>query len=336
MIPSYNLIDNKWEGVSSQEPLLHPKFYEMYRHVHSTQEFVKISYSKKSKDLEFIPFGFKECCCANNAFHRIQSPRRNTLENAIVDRLKNHEKTDLVHLLSMGSGGLMGDFILLEKLVLAGFKTINLDCVEPKGFEECQLEKLRGFFSDIPGISVTIGAFKDIEDVLKKEYMCVTAIDYSEVVKTTTPKTLKTTADLMRAYSTLNGSGFLALGYAKEEDNLFGPTMDPIPLHSESSAIYRIVLSVKKLLSEKKELVLALPTLTGNSLAQQAMMCVSLASKNASLEKVFVHVESTAIDKDKELLPDFEKMMGVMFPGIFEITLGEKPSTKQPDINFVI
>lgn len=374
MIPSYNAIDNKWKEIktyaknnhvvdtvqfiknfematpdllykvaslygkmTSENPLCHSKFYQMFQHVHAMKHFVEpfIDLKRRSFHLKFTSFGFTECCCTNSVFHRIKSPRRNNLDAAIVDRLRILDKTQPIQLLSMGSGGLMADFILLEKLILEGFKSITLDCVEPCGIEESQIIKLRTFFEDIPDVTVKVEAFKDISEVPQKEYMCVTAIDYSEIGKKIHPQTLKCTADLMRAYSRLPESGFLVLGYAQNEDNLFGPTLDPILL-SSSSSVYQIAMNVIKLLLKKEELVFLLPTLTGNNLAHQAMMCVSLASRNRGLKRVDLNIQSSAIDKDRAILPDFEKMMDVMFPNIFKITLGDESFNPKADIIFTL
>lgn len=382
MISSYNSLDNKWEEVMAyamsnhvidtvqyiensgtpspnllyeiavlfakkihQNPLCHSKYYEMFQHVHSTANFVKVSFNKLrgTINLELIPLGLTECCCFDSAFHRIKSPRRNILDKAIVNRLAESfpDKNQQVRLLSMGSGGLMGDFILLEKLILSGFKKITIDCVEPLGIEEESIEKLLTFFNEIPEVSINLEAFKDIEDVPSdREFAAVLAIDYSELAKITSPETIKNTADLMKAYGRLSETGFLGLGFCQDEDNLFGRKMKPVPLNSPPSTSYRIARDVMKLLQKKKELVFTVPNLHAENLSHNAMLCISLAAKSSSLplEKVSLFCKDTLkYDLDVSILPDFNNMMDVLFTNIqTEVILGDQPVTKEPDINFII
>lgn len=97
----------------------------------------------------------------------MQSPRRNNLENAIVERLANSysDKSQPIHLLSMGSGGLMSDFFTLEKLFLAGFKKITIDCVDPIGIDVNRIQRIQKFFAEYSEASFEIKAYKNIDEI---------------------------------------------------------------------------------------------------------------------------------------------------------------------------
>ncbi len=100
------------------------RIVEIFQHVLLTRFYV--SEGRGSGELIFHPpslatLGLYECSCGNTGeFHRLNSPRRNDLEEAIIQRLtKIHlDKNEPIQLLSLGSGGLMSDFITLEKLVV--------------------------------------------------------------------------------------------------------------------------------------------------------------------------------------------------------------------------
>lgn len=116
--------------------LPHQKYLEIFHHVFSIADFAE--YDIFRNIMIFKPLNLYECTCngPESAFHRFQIPsRRNNLEDAIVSRLANTnglDKRAKVILLSMGSGGLMSDFLIIEKLIIAGFRNIQLDCVDPK------------------------------------------------------------------------------------------------------------------------------------------------------------------------------------------------------------
>jgi hypothetical protein len=80
--------------------------------------------------------GLSECYCnGSHEFDRCRNYRRQNLEELIVKDAKQQFNADdafLLNYLSIGSGGLLQDFILIIKLILQGYKKINIVFLEPR------------------------------------------------------------------------------------------------------------------------------------------------------------------------------------------------------------
>ena len=205
----------------------HPKIFEMLQHVHSTTDFVKNNINFDRND--FKPLDLYECSC--KGFSRFTTPRRNNLENAIVQQLavSTPDKNQTLHILSMGSGGLMSDFLILEKLILVGFRNISIDCVDPVGIDNNRVEKIHSFFADYGDASIKIQAFKKIDELSSERtrYAAVLAIDYDTLTSFNVKNSLICAGDLIKAYRRLSKTGFIGLGFSDDEDILFGPQIAP-------------------------------------------------------------------------------------------------------------
>ncbi|HEV3269680.1 MAG TPA: hypothetical protein VGZ69_03415 [Candidatus Rhabdochlamydia sp.] len=299
---------------------------EIFQHVHAIRFYV--SERRGSGELIFHPpsltaLGLYECSCGNTGeFHRLNNPRRNKLEKAIVQRLVaiHSDKNDPVHLLSMGSGGLMSDFITLEKLILKGFKSILIDCVDPMEIDPKKIEGIREFFSKCSGISVDIHAYKNIKEVRreKENYSAVLAVDYDALASFSWENCLNALADLVRARSLLNKNGFLALGF-NSDDTLSGKTMETITLTS-SSLIESLTSDLIQQLKQKNELLLVLPSFKFAGAAHLLLYALSIAIEKS--EKRYDKILISSLSKDiitpedwkKQERQAFEIMSQVLFP----------------------
>jgi len=300
-----------------QNSTCHPKLFEMFQHVHSTADFASDS-PLDSGTLMFKPLDLSECSCEETgAFHRLRSPRRNNLENAIVQRLANSgfNKSQPIHLLSMGSAGLMSDFLTLEKFVLAGFKKITIDCVDPIGIDAGRVERIRKFFDDYPEASIEIQAYKNIDEVPteKTGYSALLAVDYDTLGSWNLEERLTCTGDLIKAYRRLSITGFLGLGYS-DEDTLFGPQMAPVVLSSRPSGIHSLASDLTQQLPQKEELTVSLPSLGFAGASHLLILSLSLAVEKSAKPYRKISLTCLAERMDKDKVPQFQAMMQVLFP----------------------
>lgn len=295
-----------------QNSASYPKLFEMFQHIHSTANFVSESYDS----LKFEPLELSECLCkATNTFHRLRSPRRNNLENAIVQRLVDSrpDKNLPVHLLSMGSGGLMADFITLEKLVLAGFTKISIDCVDPKIIDAGRIERIRKFFANCPGISIEISAYKSIDDVPaeKSEYSALLAVDYDDMASGV-QKSFICAGDLMKAYRRLTAEGFLGLGYGSSTDFLSGPQMAPVILSSRRSLIHSLANDLGPHLPQTEEITIGLPDLDFAGVVHLFMLSLAFAVEKSV--KPYRTISIALTNNDQNSHDPLKKMLKAFFP----------------------
>ena len=292
----------------------HPKFIEIFQHVHETARFVEdIGYV-----LVFKPLGLSECACATGAFHRLYSPRRNALENAIIQQLvKNYpDKTQPIHLLSMGSAGLMCDFFILEKLVLEGFKRMTLDCVEPAGINPIQLESVRQFFVEYPAATIDIEAYRNVDEVPGEKigYAAVLAIDYDALAHRGLHEEFYAASDLMKAYRRLDTKGVLGLGFSSD-DTLSGPSMDPVILSSRSPVIYSLSEDIILQLPSKEELVIAIPSICFAYSVQIFLLSIGMAVEKSRHFYRRVSLACTAEIANRRGVEEVYTAMQVFFRG---------------------
>lgn len=287
-----------------------PKLFEIFQHVHSTADFTL----DNEMALVFKPLRLYECSCiSTGAFHRFRSPRRNNLENAIVQRLVaiRPDKSLPIHLLSMGSGGLMSDFLTLEKLVLAGFKTITIDCIDPVGIDLEGVQRIKKFFDGYKEVSITIQAYKKIDEVPeeKTEYSALLAIDYDSLSGFNFEERLICTGDLMKAYHRLSRDGFLALGYS-DDDTLSGPQMDPIDLSSRPSFIDCLANELTLRLPKQKEITIRLPDPYFAGISHLLFLALAMRKSDQPYEKISIILPNN----DPNEIKQFKKMMQDLFP----------------------
>lgn len=72
-----------------------------------------------------------ECACQNDNFNRVVNNRRATIESEIIKFIKSRfpqKRDQVIDYLSVGSGGLLQDFILIIKLMLLGY-SVNISLI---------------------------------------------------------------------------------------------------------------------------------------------------------------------------------------------------------------
>lgn len=187
----------------------------------------------------FPPLSLSECACNKpEAFDRLSSLRRWRFEKEILAHIEttHPNKEDTVHLLSMGSGALLQEWILIGQLKKKGYHKISLTAVDPQYGEEKglgawlsespkALEKFKDFFKDSPDIKIQ--HFSNIYEVLKQaeKVDAVLAIDYDEFVLSSAldakhlenNKISFAALDLFKAKRFLKENGKLFLGFINSD-----------------------------------------------------------------------------------------------------------------------
>jgi hypothetical protein len=300
----------------------HPQLLEMYQHVHNTCNFVSGSGFPgdiRPARINLDSLGLYECACSDSgAYNRFTSSRRNKLENAIVQRLvdtKSNKNTP-IKLLSMGSGGLMSDFITLEKLVLAGFKDISIDFVDPKEDNEKRIANINEFFNKYPEIAIKMQSYKKIDAIpdAKRNYDAVLAVDFEPLSSALKEEALLSAIDLTKARRSIAEKGFLALGFSNE-DSLFGPHMDNVRVLSRHQPVMlRLAANLSEQLPEKKELQIVVPSLDFpfiNGFLFAMALAIEKASKNYDKVSVSYLREQDRIQIETQ---KFQELLQGFFP----------------------
>lgn len=128
----------------------------------------------------------RECRCNNDAHHRfIKDNSRRKLENAIIDRITQFPDSKNITLLSLGSGELLQDLIIVFRLTLLGYKNINLVCVDP----EFDHEKIGEFLVIMEALNqycemnTICNFFNKVDDIPEelRDFDVVYAIDYDNL-----------------------------------------------------------------------------------------------------------------------------------------------------------
>lgn len=206
-------------------PVYHPRLVEMWSHVNHIESYVSETerpgiesvngedFSVYYTDLNFAPLQLSECGCDN--YSRLTKSYRNDIEKRLVERLlKRQSVTEQVRLLSLGSGGLMTDFITIEKLILAGFRKISIDCVDIAGIKPEALQRIREFFAGFLPVSVTIEGYSSIESLPKNEngYTAALAVDFGELTHPDEKKSSQARSDYLKAEGLIGSKGFFLVG----------------------------------------------------------------------------------------------------------------------------
>ncbi len=310
----------------------HPKLFEMFQHVHSTADFASHpivdpeDFWVDDSKLVFKPLDLYECSCeGTHAFHRLDNPRRNNFEKAIVDRLAtiHPDKKAPIKLISMGSGGLMSDFIILEKLFLSGFENITLDCIEPKGIDPSKIESIKKFFKEYPNVSLNISAYDYVDDLPSEEsgYSAVIAVDYDILAGSFSMDHLIGLADLMYTRSRLTENGVLALGFS-DEDVLFSKSMNPITILNSSTSLLNIFAEdLINHLKNQTDLSIIIPDLDFESFLL-LMYGLAIAAEKApeSYRKISIFYRDSSIlnsifeNRRQKMLDDAQFALDSLFP----------------------
>jgi hypothetical protein len=161
-----------------------------------------------------------ECWCIDQENSRHSKINlREQYENRILHAISSHDKKDRIHLLSLGSGGLFQDLIILLRLHAEGYKNINLDCVDIINNKN-QQNLLAAIISRLnqKSSSIRVRHHKHIDEIEQNQtYDSIYGIDFDELVKISNidgstrqlkyrgpnPKTDELTALFFKAYARL-------------------------------------------------------------------------------------------------------------------------------------
>lgn len=328
----------KFYTTSISEKKQNPKLFEMHEHIHNIRSFIaENNGDEESGDsgsrLSFKPLNLYECSCENTqAFHRLKHPRRNNVERAIVEQLvKNHpDVSQPLHLISLGSGGLMADFITLEKLILAGFKNISLDCIDPQlDFEK--IERIRKFFSEDVELSITINGYKSFDVLPKKEiYSAVLAVDFDSLTGYNSETSLSCAKALSQSCRLLNETGFVALAFG-QADVLYGKEMEPITITQKTSFINDIASDLISRLTEKEEMHISTPAIMFASVGHLLIYAIALACDKKGM--TYRKISLSYLNEEKNSMASFKELLSIYFPHS-EIELSLHKDDNKYDIYF--
>lgn len=168
----------------------------------------------------FTPLGFTECSCPNTMeFHRAASPRRKDFEARIVKDVATlqPDKEGELSILSMGSEGLLEDWIIAGKLLQEGYKNLRFVFVDP-ALDMKKVQRFEDFFQGMEGVAVSASGHHNVGDIdpANAYFDIATAIDYDDFYGARfgygTPA-----LDLIKAKNLLREGGKLYAGFGMED-----------------------------------------------------------------------------------------------------------------------
>ncbi|KTD04776.1 hypothetical protein Lgor_0858 [Fluoribacter gormanii] len=131
-----------------------------------------------------------ECWCAVTQAHSRSSFSniRAKYEERILSAVASNDKKSTIRLLSLGSGGLFQDLMILLKLYYHGYKNLELDCIETDN-NQAQQEILQAIINRLNqnGANIRVRHFKTVEerkantDISQAECDVVYAIDFDDI-----------------------------------------------------------------------------------------------------------------------------------------------------------
>ncbi len=129
-------------------------------------------------------FPFSECCC--DGYDRRIRPMRLEIEkylvNQFIERFPDKSQTPMI--MSLGSGGLLQDLILVGKLYQAGFKSLNLSLFEPFATSS-NPDAFAKFFLAFPDLKLTVTDVPQSQFDFGRRFLgtmdAIIAIDFTEL-----------------------------------------------------------------------------------------------------------------------------------------------------------
>lgn len=314
-LKTFCLIDSNYKEFCTQKlpkEETDPKLYKMFQHVYFTKNFVERSANHGI-------FVFKPLDLSAGVSNRLINRINRLLEDATVQRLADiiEDKTQNIKLLSMG--GHLSGFLTVEKLVLAGFKNITLDCIESNRIEPDKVERMQPFFKDCKDIKITINSYTNVNDLSSKDYDAILALDYNGVYY---PDYIR----LKKAEKLLNQNGFLALGgYI---NTLRGPNMKTITLTDK--CITRPMTNDFSYSLPKKESLSILLT-DHNGCFSFFIEGIALAVKEAGHTYKQIDVYHIEEERDPIEIEWFQEAISLMFPNS-KVTVSRHEDNKKYDL----
>lgn len=188
---------------------------ELYEDIcNNPLNYIQFNEGPAYKKFFFPPLEFFECACIKGTFNRFLNSRRVSIEKAIVSDLKVRLPIEApISLLSMGSGGLFQDFILIGKLIQAGYKSISLTLVDPE-IDETKVTSLKNFLKNFDDVKIEIRSFKNVNQLSQEEkFNTIYAIDYDEFEN----HHIQGAIDALASLKLLDSNGQFFLSYGKND-----------------------------------------------------------------------------------------------------------------------
>ncbi|OGT58590.1 MAG: hypothetical protein A3F14_06625 [Gammaproteobacteria bacterium RIFCSPHIGHO2_12_FULL_43_28] len=157
--------------------------------------------------LYLLPPALTECRCHH--FDRLQNPRRKQYEDEIIQFALKHrfdKESKIFNYLSMGSGGLLQDYVLLYRLITeARIMQFNIVLIEPYCYSE-QLDQLYEMLTAVSTeVNIAIYHFSYLDDYIKNSddtlFDIISASDFDSFDSDI--------GDIMNAKKLLNQRGLL-------------------------------------------------------------------------------------------------------------------------------
>jgi len=209
--------------------------------------------------LRLVNTNLCECICENTKIHLrlMEGNTRTKIENAIIDSARALSKDKDITILSVGSGGLLQDLIIIFRLTLAGYRNININLVDPEWqtsgrfeFSERreQFNTIINAINQYCNYNITCNYYYTVDEIPEesRSFDIVYAIDYDDLdlIHDYSSRDLvgrngdfqlhesehKTTMALIKAYSYLNDElGSLAAFSKGEQANILSRDNNGLP-----------------------------------------------------------------------------------------------------------
>jgi hypothetical protein len=102
------------------------------------------------------------------------------MENAALEHVtQTCDKNKAVNILSLGCGKLLQEWIFIGRLIQKGYIKFNLRLIDLHLDKE-RFETFRAFFSQLPGIQITIAGWRFNQSSYKNPYDLIMAFDFDE------------------------------------------------------------------------------------------------------------------------------------------------------------
>ena len=154
----------------------------------SQEEFKNFLKHVRENPVEFLKQNkrcfLSECWCEGSRAHsRKDSTLRQEFEQRVEDAVAHLDRSTPINLLSIGSGGLFQDFMVLLKLHEMGFTTIHLDSVEKeRDMYPMLLQHIISKWNTECGVDITFRSMEEISALpADRSYHTVYAVDLEEM-----------------------------------------------------------------------------------------------------------------------------------------------------------
>lgn len=108
----------------------------LYEFLKTPKEFLCTTNTRNAAVMSLLFPALSECGCAQSMkFNRFANSRRETIEDRIVEelcqRFEGKKRNDTINIVFLGGGDLLQEFIIIGKLIRAGFTRFNISLIDP-------------------------------------------------------------------------------------------------------------------------------------------------------------------------------------------------------------